>query len=164
MRELNADIKRHQVEREGLGVNLYEVQQELGRQQANLEDEHDKLAKESQNRRRIEKELEESRRTYKSGMDQISAGMKRNQELQTENEATASKLFAMQHAKEDVRGDIQVMRRAAEKADAEPKSKSNGRTCSSIGSSKKQIVFGRRLACIEYRKRRNSQKRALQGK
>ena len=119
MRELNADIKRHQVEREGLGVNLYEVQQELGRQQAKREDEHDKLAKESQNRRRIEKELEESRRTYKSGMDQISAGMKRNQELQTENEATASKLFAMQHAKEDVRGDIQVMRRAAEKADAE---------------------------------------------
>ena len=103
MRELNADIKRHQVEREGLGVNLYEVQQELGRQQAKREDEHDKLTKESQNRRGIKKELEKSRRTYKSGMDQISAGMKRNQELQTENEATASKLFAMQHAKEDVR-------------------------------------------------------------
>jgi len=118
-RELNADIKRHQAEREGLGVNLYELQQELGRQQANLEDEHDKMAKENQRRRLVESELEESRRIHKARMDQIAAGMKRNQELQTENEAAASKLFAMQHAKEDVRGDIQVMRRAAEKADAE---------------------------------------------
>ena len=47
-RELNADIKRHQAERESLGVNLYELQQELGRQQANLEDEHDKMANEHQ--------------------------------------------------------------------------------------------------------------------
>ena len=45
--------------------------------------------------------------------------MKRNQELQTENEAAAARLFAMTHSKEDVRGDIQVMRRAAEKADSE---------------------------------------------
>ena len=37
----------------------------------------------------------------------MNAGMKRNQELQTENEATAAKLFAMQHSKQDVRGDIQ---------------------------------------------------------
>lgn len=48
-----------------------------------------------------------------------SAGIKRNQELQTENELSAGRLFAMQHSKEDVRGDIQVMRRAAEKADSE---------------------------------------------
>ena len=45
--------------------------------------------------------------------------MKRNQELQTENEAAAGRLFAMIHSKEDVRGDIQVMRRTAEKADSE---------------------------------------------
>ena len=93
-RELNADIKRHQLDRENLGVKLYEVQQELGRQQANLEDEHDKLAKEHQHRRRVEGDLEDSRRIYKARMDQISAGMKRNQELQTENEAAAAKLFA----------------------------------------------------------------------
>ena len=57
-RELNTEIKRHQSDRESLGVNLYELQQELGRQQANLEDEHDKLAKERQHRRIIENELE----------------------------------------------------------------------------------------------------------
>lgn len=39
--------------------------------------------------------------------------------MQTENELSAGRLFAMQHSKEDVRGDIQVMRRAAEKADSE---------------------------------------------
>ena len=49
----------------------------------------------------------ESRQNYKKRMDQMNAGMKRNQELQTENEATAAKLFAMQHSKQDVRGDIQ---------------------------------------------------------
>merc|ERR1712227_746254 len=100
-RELNTEIKRHQSDRESLGVNLYELQQELGRQQANLEDEHDKMANEHQKRRRVEAELEESRRIYQTRMDTLAAGMKRNQELQTENEAAASKLFAMQHAKED---------------------------------------------------------------
>lgn len=118
-RELTAALKRYQEEREDLGVNLYEIQQELGRQQAIVEDEHDKLAQESQKRRHVEGELGETRKLFKSRTDQISAGIKRNQELQTENETSSSKLFAMQHAKEDVRGDIQVMRRAAEKADSE---------------------------------------------
>ncbi len=39
--------------------------------------------------------------------------------LQTEVENLALHLFYMTNAKEDIRGDIAVMRRAAEKADAE---------------------------------------------
>lgn len=119
LRELAEDVKKQKDEREELGVNLYEVQQELGRQQANLEEQHEILARASQNRKMHESELNQNREEFNSKMNQINAGMKRNQELQTENELSAGRLFAMQHSKEDVRGDIQVMRRAAEKADSE---------------------------------------------
>jgi len=40
-------------------------------------------------------------------------------ELQGEVENLALRLFYMQNAKEDVRGDIAIMKRAAEKADTE---------------------------------------------
>merc|ERR1719197_1215752 len=113
------EVKKQKNEREELGVNLYEVQQELGRQQANLEEQHDILATETMRSKKAEQNLENLRQMFNSKMNQINAGMKRNQELQTENEAASGRLFAMQHSKEDVRGDIQVMRRAAEKADSE---------------------------------------------
>ena len=45
LRELMEEVKKQKNEREELGVNLYEVQQELGRQQANLEEQHDILGK-----------------------------------------------------------------------------------------------------------------------
>jgi len=119
LRELTEDSKKHKNEREELGVNLYEVQQELGRQQANLEEQHMTMAKEGQQRKTTESHLEQFRQMFNQKMNLISAGMKRNQELQTENEAAAGRLFAIVHSKEDTRGDIQVMRRTAEKADSE---------------------------------------------
>ena len=100
-------------------MNLYEIQQELGRQQAIVEEEHDKLAEEAQKRRQVEHSLAATKKTFKAKSDQLRAGIKRNQELQTENEMASAKLFAMQSAKEDVRKDIQTMRGAAEKADSE---------------------------------------------
>jgi len=118
-RELTAANKRYQEQREELGVNLYEIQQELGRQQAIVEEEHDKLAEEAQKRRQVEQELAATKSTFKTKSDHLRAGIKRNQELQTENEMASGKLFAMQSAKEDVRKDIQTMRGAAEKADSE---------------------------------------------
>merc|ERR1712168_1456618 len=119
LRELTEDVKKQNSEREELGVNLYEVQQELGRQQANLEEQHEILARSTQNRKKMEAQLENERDEFNSKMNQINAGIKRNQELQTENELSAGRLFAMQHSKEDVRGDIQVMRRTAEKTEIE---------------------------------------------
>lgn len=100
-------------------MNLYEIQQELGRQQAIVEEEHDKLAEEAQKRRQVEQSLAATKKTFKTKSDLLRSGIKRNQELQTENEMASGKLFAMQNAKEDVRKDIQTMRGAAEKADTE---------------------------------------------
>ena len=71
MRELTEDVKKQNSEREELGVNLYEVQQELGRQQANLEEQHEVLARSSQNRKKMEAELENERDEFNSKMNQI---------------------------------------------------------------------------------------------
>lgn len=71
LRELTEDVKKQNSEREELGVNLYEVQQELGRQQANLEEQHEILARSSQNRKKMEAELENERDEFNSKMNQI---------------------------------------------------------------------------------------------
>ena len=54
-----------------MGVNLYEVQQELGRQQANLEEQHIQLAKESQQRKTTESDLEQFRQMFNQKMNLI---------------------------------------------------------------------------------------------
>ena len=71
LRELTEDSKKHKNEREELGVNLYEVQQELGRQQANLEEQHIQLAKESQQRKTTESDLEQFRQMFNQKMNLI---------------------------------------------------------------------------------------------
>lgn len=112
-------MKNKKKEREDLGVNLYGLQQELARQQMKLEDIHDEYSKTNQERHQCEEELEEVRYLYKYTQNNVNVQRKKASELQTEVENLATRIFYMSNAKEDVRSDIAVMRRAAEKADAE---------------------------------------------
>ncbi|XP_076810379.1 coiled-coil domain-containing protein 40-like [Clavelina lepadiformis] len=118
-KELTDDLKRKKTNREDLGVRLYGSQQELARQQANLEQLRDKFAVSSDKRRKEEEDLNKLREKYKQFQSQSSKERKKNAELQTEVENLATRLFYMHNAKEDIRSDIAVMKRAAEKAEAE---------------------------------------------
>uniref|UniRef100_H2YI71 Coiled-coil domain-containing protein 40 n=1 Tax=Ciona savignyi TaxID=51511 RepID=H2YI71_CIOSA len=118
-KELMDDLKRKKSTREEVGVTLYGVQQELARQQSNLEQLHDKHSTSAERRRNNEANLQKIRENYKSIQNQNGKERKKNSELQTEVENLATRLFYMQSAKEDIRSDIAVMKRAAEKADTE---------------------------------------------
>uniref|UniRef100_H2XUM1 Coiled-coil domain-containing protein 40 n=1 Tax=Ciona intestinalis TaxID=7719 RepID=H2XUM1_CIOIN len=118
-KELMDDLKRKKTTREEVGVTLYGVQQELARQQSNLEQLHDKHAMSAERRRNKEHDLQKVREKYKEVQSQSERERKKNSELQTEVENLATRLFYMQNAKEDIRSDIAVMKRAAEKADVE---------------------------------------------
>ncbi|XP_078491914.1 coiled-coil domain-containing protein 40 [Ciona intestinalis] len=118
-KELMDDLKRKKTTREEVGVTLYGVQQELARQQSNLEQLHDKHAMSAERRRNKEHDLQKVRENYKEVQSQSERERKKNSELQTEVENLATRLFYMQNAKEDIRSDIAVMKRAAEKADVE---------------------------------------------
>ncbi|XP_071960201.1 coiled-coil domain-containing protein 40-like isoform X2 [Antedon mediterranea] len=117
--ELNEAVKNKGKEREELGVHLYGLQQKLARHQMDLESKHDELASLQQFRSQCEEQLGEVRTMYKKTQDNINQQRKEGSALQTEVENLALHMFYMTNAKEDVRGDIAVMRRAAEKSDVE---------------------------------------------
>ncbi|XP_076453125.1 coiled-coil domain-containing protein 40-like [Babylonia areolata] len=119
LRELDESLKTKKKEREELGVELYGVQQELARYQMNLERMHDQFTQKTQQRQREEQQLREVRSLYKDSQLTFNKEKKKGAELQGEVENLALRLFYMDNAKEDVRSDIAVMRRAAEKVESE---------------------------------------------
>ncbi|KAJ7340194.1 Coiled-coil domain-containing protein 40 [Desmophyllum pertusum] len=119
LRELTEDLKTKKREREELGVQLYGVQQELARQQMLLEKEHDNFNSENQLRQQCEQLLDETKELHEKTSQDVNHQRKQAKELRTEVENLAARLHYMEEAKEDVRADIAVMRRAAEKADTE---------------------------------------------
>ncbi|CAL1527056.1 unnamed protein product [Lymnaea stagnalis] len=119
LRELNENVRVKKKEREDLGVELYGVQQELARYQMILEQQHDKVATLKQERQKEEQELTDIRGLYKESQLIVNKERKKGTELQNEVENLALRLFYMQNAKDNVRSDISVMRRAAEKVETE---------------------------------------------
>ncbi|XP_046567885.1 coiled-coil domain-containing protein 40-like [Haliotis rubra] len=119
LRELEENLRSKKKNREDLGVELYGVQQELARYQMMLEQNHDEYSNLNQDRQHEEQQLDEVRSLYKDNQLAVNKEKKRGAELQAEVENLALRLFYMDNAKEDVRGDIAIMRRAAEKAESE---------------------------------------------
>ncbi|KAJ8037566.1 Coiled-coil domain-containing protein 40 [Holothuria leucospilota] len=119
VRELKEGLKDKLKEREEIGVNLYGVQQELAKCQMTLEKNHDECAKLSKLRNQTEEQLNDVRNMYKQTQQNVNQQQKEASALQTELENLSLHLFYMTNAKEDIRSDIAVMRRAAEKADSE---------------------------------------------
>ncbi|GFO16023.1 coiled-coil domain-containing protein 40 [Plakobranchus ocellatus] len=119
LRDLDETLRVKRKEREDLGVELYGVQQELARYQMLLEQKHDQVAELKQERQKEEQELSDVRGLYKDSQTLVTKERKKGSELQSEVENLALRLFYMENAKEDVRSDISVMRRAAEKVESE---------------------------------------------
>ncbi|XP_069123768.1 coiled-coil domain-containing protein 40-like [Argopecten irradians] len=119
LRELEEALRNRKKEREDLGVELYGVQQELARYQMMLEKNHDEYSQLAQARIQEEQQLLDVRSMYKDSQTTVNKEKKKYSELQSEVENLALRLFYMQNAKEDVRSDIAIMRRAAEKAETE---------------------------------------------
>lgn len=118
LRELLEAVKNRRQEREGVGVELYGVQQELARYQMMLEQNHDSLSGMKQDRNQTEQYLEEVRDQYAGNTTLVKDEKKKGSSLQSEVESLNLRLFYLDTAKEDVRGDIAVMKRAAEKAES----------------------------------------------
>lgn len=119
LRELEESVKKNTTEREDLGVELYGVQQELAKFQTLLEKMHDDQAEKRDSQLRMEQRLEEVRTVYSRKQTELHTERSRCEKLLTEVENLALKTFYMEEAKKDMRGDLAVMKRAAEKADSE---------------------------------------------
>ncbi|OCT60402.1 coiled-coil domain-containing protein 40 [Xenopus laevis] len=119
LREMNVSMKKSQKEREDLGMFLYGVQQELARLQMGLEKQHDKHAHVSVQRHQKEEELETMRNLYKKTHQITDTERKTVSSMQADVENLALRLFYMENMNRDVRSDINVMKRAVQKAEME---------------------------------------------
>ncbi|XP_057311737.1 coiled-coil domain-containing protein 40-like [Hydractinia symbiolongicarpus] len=119
LRELLQEHSTAKKQREEIGVELYGVQQELARQQMQLEKQHDDFNEKWQLRKHCEAQLNEIKTLYKQAMDDLIHRRRKANELQTEVENIAAKLLYVESAKDDVRSDISILKRAAEKAGTE---------------------------------------------
>ncbi len=82
-----------------------------------LEREHDKFNETNENKKHVEKELEKTRNKYLENQSQVDNELKKVRDLQQERDNLKLRIFYMNHAKDDIRGDIAVIRRATEKAE-----------------------------------------------
>ena len=100
-------------------MELYGLQQELAKHQMLLEREHDKYNETNQLRKLTEKELDDTRNHYRKQQTNVDEELKKVRDLQQERDNLKLRIFYMTNAKDDIRGDIAVIRRATEKADVD---------------------------------------------
>ena len=96
---------------------MYELQQELARHQMLLEKEHDKFNETTETKKMVEEQLDKTRNEYRTNQNQVDEELKKVRDLQQERDNLKLRIFYMNNAKDDIRGDIAVIRRATEKAE-----------------------------------------------
>ncbi|XP_075260271.1 coiled-coil domain-containing protein 40-like [Convolutriloba macropyga] len=116
-RELDEALRNRKKEREDIGIQLYNLQQELARQQMALEAKHDQFNKAHQEKLQVEVALKDAQDNYRETQKNLHLQQKKSGDLQQELDKLSIKLFYLNKNKDDVRGDIAVMKRAAEKAE-----------------------------------------------
>lgn len=84
-----------------------------------LEREHDKYNETHQSRKLLENELDDTRNDYRKYQINTEEEIKKVRDLQQERDNLKLRIFYMNNAKDDIRGDIAVIRRATEKADVD---------------------------------------------
>ncbi|KAL2087120.1 hypothetical protein ACEWY4_018179 [Coilia grayii] len=119
LREKLAVEKSEASRREALGVELYSVQLELARLQAQLEGHHEANMQASTQHRQILQQLEAVRGQHQSTANQASKQRGRVSQLQAEVDSVSSRLFYMKEVSDDLRSDIAVMKNASRKAENE---------------------------------------------
>ena len=98
---------------------MYGLQQELAKHQMFLEKEHDKFNDITENRKNIEQDLNNTRDSYRTLKIQVDEELRKVRDLQQERDNLKLRIFYMNNAKDEIRGDIAVIRRATEKAETE---------------------------------------------
>jgi len=76
-----AGIKKKKLEREELGLNLYDLEQNVMKQQGLIDNCHDTIATITKTRQEMEAQVEACRNTYKSEKEKLNNAQKKGQIL-----------------------------------------------------------------------------------
>ncbi|PAA68484.1 hypothetical protein BOX15_Mlig020612g1 [Macrostomum lignano] len=118
-REQDETLKKKRQQHLELGNELYNLQQELAKAQMHIEKAHDDYTEAKRGRQQKEMALDDTRRMFKEMSNAYNQEKRKEADLRQEVDNLALRLFYMRNAREDVLGDIAVMKRAAEKADGD---------------------------------------------
>ncbi|XP_058258248.1 coiled-coil domain-containing protein 40-like isoform X2 [Hemibagrus wyckioides] len=126
LERLNLEIQEKMMEEqlentklEEVGVALYKEQQELAREQAYLEDWHQRRDMAFRDRRQAEEELEEVRKEHSSLTELVKQEHTQVSVLQSEEERVTRRLRYMEKLTSDMRSDVTALKNTKAKAQAE---------------------------------------------
>nr|VZI01346.1 unnamed protein product [Spirometra erinaceieuropaei] len=116
LREKSEELKREKAEHLELGSTLYNAQQELSRFQGQLEQKHEEGMVMQAKREEMDMQLMQLRKTYKESQQEYDREYKKMMTLREEVDNLCLRLYYLNNARDEVKKDIIIMKRAAEKA------------------------------------------------
>jgi chromosome segregation ATPase len=111
------ELARQKRKREDVGVQLYQVQQQLAKLQMNLEKVHENESLLGQMREQAEKDLIEVRKVYAESLNGVQEERRRFAKYQAELDQLAATIRQVEAFNEQMKSEIAVTRRATYKAE-----------------------------------------------
>ncbi|XP_030208235.1 LOW QUALITY PROTEIN: coiled-coil domain-containing protein 40 [Gadus morhua] len=119
LKDKNAQLKAEAKGVQELGEKVYQVQAALARRQSQLEDHHRTSAQMASDRREAQEKLEVVKKQYSRTTSEVAQERSQVSTLRTEKENLLRRLFYMQEVNTELGADIEAMRNATRKAQAE---------------------------------------------
>ncbi|KAF5405478.1 Coiled-coil domain-containing protein 40 [Paragonimus heterotremus] len=110
------ELKREKAAHVETGCELYNFQQDLAKFQVQLEKKHAEYTESLEKAEAAQTQLKELRENYRQVVKSLTDDTKTMHEMRDEVDALCLRLYYLNNAREEVLGDIKVMKRAAEKA------------------------------------------------
>ena len=117
LQDLEEELRRGQKQREGLGVQLYGLQQQLASLQLKLEDSHGKVQETMRARSSSEREAVDKKQILDDFQKELSSSEDKLKAAKAEENAVKAAVKQVESFLEETRGEIAVMRRATHKTD-----------------------------------------------
>nr|CAD7396560.1 unnamed protein product [Timema cristinae] len=119
--ELEAALKGKQTEREDLGVELYNVQQEVTKQQRLLDNYHDTLDSMIKTRQETETRVHTARMRHRAEAEKLNKAERKEEELRSELESLMLLEKQFSDWEKDMESDLTVSQRISEKTKVDKK-------------------------------------------
>ncbi|TGZ64011.1 hypothetical protein CRM22_006584 [Opisthorchis felineus] len=116
LREMDEECKRQKSAHIETGCELYNFQQELAKFQVQLEKKHAEYVEISEKTKTAQEDLKQLRESYSDSVKGLAQETKTMHSMRNEVDSLSLRLFYLNIARDEVTGDIKVMKRAAEKA------------------------------------------------
>ncbi|CAH8869851.1 unnamed protein product [Trichobilharzia szidati] len=119
LRERDEELKREKSLHMETGCELYNLQQELAKFQLQLDKKHNEYTEHHRNCENVQNKLTNLRESYQKSVKTMFEETKKMHSMRDEVDVLCLRLYYLNKAKQDVNGDLKVLKRAAEKVNSD---------------------------------------------